>query len=147
MKWPIMSDDEIHSFGIQLILSYIEKEDFVIEQVNSDSKMNPQIIGKRWGSLAFVYVRTACYPNKGALINEDQFIQYIEWAEKHNATAFFASVGLACSNYPDKTPVKKESDWSLPIRNAGFAVAYEGLLLMTMSDRVQILNINDQEPK
>jgi hypothetical protein len=141
MKWRLMSDEEVHAFGVEAILPYLEKEGVTIESVNRDSKVNPQIVAQRWGSLAFIFVRTALYPNKGAL-TESQFAQCLSWAEKHNATAFFASVGLACTNYPDKSPVQDEADVHLPIRGAGFAVAYEGLVVMTTSDRVQLL-----EPK
>jgi hypothetical protein len=132
-----MSDEEVHAFGLEAILPYLKKEGVTIESVNRDSKANPQIVAQRWGSLAFIFVRTALYPNKGAL-TESQFAKCLSWAEEHHATAFFASVGIACTNYPDKSPVKDDADMRLPIRNAGFAVAYEGLVVMTTSDRVQL---------
>jgi hypothetical protein len=138
MEWVLMDAEELHTFGIKIILPYIEKEGVVIEGVNLDPSINPQIEGRRWDSLAFVFVRTACYPNKGTL-SEEQFLQCLKWAEKHRATAFFASVGLACTNYPDKSPVTSDADMRLPIRNAGFVVAYEGLKIMNTSDHIQLM--------
>lgn len=137
MKWPLMTDEELHEFGIDAILPHLEKEGVTIESVSKDIKMNPQIVGKRRGSLAFIYVRTACYPNKGNL-TPDEFGKLLAWADKHRATAFFASVGIACTNYPDKSEVTTDEGMRLPIRHGGFAIAYTGLVVMTTSDRVQL---------
>lgn len=138
MRWPLMTQEEIHGFGIEVILPYIQKEGVTIESVNLDPKKNPQIVGRRWNSRAFVAVRTACYPNKGEL-SQHECVQIIGWAVQHDATAFFASVGIACIAYPDKSPVHNEADMSLPIRHAGFNVAYEGLVILNTSDRVRVL--------
>lgn len=137
MNWPLMTDDEIHTFGIDSILPYLEKEEVTIESVNPDIKSNPQIVGKRWGKLAFIAVRTACYPSKGEL-SSDEHLRILDWADKHGATAFFASVGIACASYPDKSPITADEHMGLPIRNAGFHVAYPGLVIMTTSDRVRL---------
>ena len=136
MNWSLMDAQEVHAFGIQTVLPYIQKEDVKIESVNPELAMNPQIVGQRWGTLAFIFVRTALYPDKGEL-TDAQFMKCLRWADEHNATAFFASVGIACRNYPDKSPIDSDADMRLPIKNAGFAVAYEGLTIMTTSDRVR----------
>lgn len=137
MKWPLMTADELHAFGIETILPYLEKAGVTVHSVNVDPRVNPQIVGERWGNPAFIAVRTACYPHKGAL-TEDDHMRLLNWADQHGATAFFASVGIACVAYPDKSEVTDEAHMRLPIRNAGFAVAYEGLVVVTTSDRVQV---------
>ena len=142
MKWPLMTTEELHAFGLETILPYIEKEGVAIESVNRDLGSKPQIVGRRWGSLAFIFVRSALFPNKGEL-SEVEFVQCLSWANKHGATAFFASVGLACSNYPDKSAVESDTDMLLPIRNAGFAVAYQGLVVMTTFDHVRGFGVPD----
>jgi len=146
MEWSLMSVEEIHAFGIEVILPYLKKEGVTITEVNSDPSMNPQIVGQRWDSPAFIYVRTALYPDKGAL-SEKEFMDGLAWADKHKATAFFASVGIACLNYPDKSEVKSDEHMKLPIRKAGFAVAYEGLVIMATSDRVRIVGEDDKNDK
>ena len=128
MTWALMTTAEIHAFGIHMVLQFIEKEGVTVQHVNPDIKMNPQIVGQRWGSLAYIYVRTACYPGKGAL-GEEEFFYWLDWAKVQTAPPFFGSVGIACTHYPDKTPVQNDADMRLPMRNSGFAVTYEGLLL------------------
>lgn len=137
MNWPLMTNEDLHTFGIELILPYLEKEGVTIESVNPDIKSNPQIVGRRWGGLVFIAVRTACYPSKGELTSEEH-LQILDYADKRGATAFFASVGIACVSYPDRSPVITDADMRLPIREAGFNVAYPGLVIMTTSDRVQV---------
>jgi hypothetical protein len=139
MKWPLMSPAEVHTFGIEVIFDHLQKKEGVtIEAVNDEVGRDPQIVGMRWGNPAFIFVRTALYPDKGT-ISDQEFMRLLAWANKHNATAFFASVGLCCRNYSDKSEVADEKVWSLPIKNAGFAVAYEGLLVMTTSDKVRVV--------
>lgn len=142
MAWPLMSADELHIFGLEVILLYLGKEGLTIQSVNRDPGKNPQVVGQSGGSLAFIFVRTAMYPDKGEL-SEAMFMRCLDWAEQHHAAPFFASVGLACLNYPDQSPVTSDADMRLPIRHAGFAVAYEGLVNMTTSDRVRLLKQDD----
>jgi hypothetical protein len=127
--WPLMNAEEVHAFGIQVILPFLEKEGLAIHSVNPDPRTSPQVVGQRGGSLAFVFVRTALYPNKGVL-TEAQRLQCWDWAVKHRATAYFASVGFACAKYPDKSPVTNDADAQRPIRGAGFAVDYKGLVVI-----------------
>lgn len=138
MKWELMTEREIHEFGIQTIIPYLEKEGVTVEKVNPNPELNPQIIGQRWGKPTIIAVRTACYPNKGQL-TMNEHMQLMHWADKHGAIPFFASVGIACASYPDKTPAI-ENDMSLPIRNGGFYIAYEGLVVVTTSDRVRTID-------
>jgi len=134
-----MNSAEVHAFGIEAILDHLQqKEGVTVENVNSEIGHDPQIVGKRWGLPAFIFVRTALYPNKGAL-SDQEFMRLLALANKHKAIAFFASVGLCCTHYPDRSDVTDEKEWGVPIRNGGFAVAYEGLLVMTTSDKFTIL--------
>jgi hypothetical protein len=144
MKWPLMSDEELHAFGIDIILPYLVKEGVTIEEVNRELGRNPQIVGKRWDLHAFIFVCTAMYPDKGTL-TEKQFMECLAWSDKHHATAFFASVGCSCDAYPDKSSVTNDGEKRLPIRHAGFLIAYEGLLIMTTSDRVKLQKGNEEK--
>ena len=137
-----MTAEELHAFGIDTILPFLKKEGVTVEGVNHDLKLTPQIIGQRWGSLAFIYVRTAMLPRMGSL-TETQFMHGLGWADSHRATAFFASVGLICTNFPDKSPVTNDADGRLPIRHGGFMANYEGLVVMTTSDHVRVWGQSD----
>lgn len=137
MTWPLMTREEMHEFGVRAILPYLEKEGFAVELVNDDLSKEPQIAGTRWGKPAFISVRTECYPAKGTMTEHEHF-EIVDWANSKRGTAFFASVGIMCTAYPDGSEVLKDEDMRLPIRHGAFWVSYEGLLVMTTSDRVRI---------
>lgn len=126
MKWQLMNAAEVHKFGIESIVPYVQKEGVTVQGVNADTAQNPQIVGTYQGNTTFVFVRTAMYPAKGEL-SKAEVSRCREWAQRHGALAFFASVGLACTNYPDRTDVKDDAVMAQPIKNGGFAVSYQGL--------------------
>ena len=128
-----MTAEEIHSFGIQVVLNDLEKNGYKIVSVNAEIGMNPQIVAKKEGQLAFVAVRTACYPGKGQL-EENVHFQMMEHADKFGAIPYFASVGIA--NAGGRT----ETEMGTPVKGAGFYVSYEGLLVIARSDCVRILD-------
>ncbi len=131
MKEELMTIEEIHHFGCQVVFEQLKKDGYEIISVNTDLGVNPQIVAKKEEQQVFIIVRTDVYPNKGTLEKEVHF-QMLEHASQHNATPYFASVGIA--NSSDKT----NEEMSKPIRGAGFYISYQGLLLMTRSDRVKI---------
>ena len=128
-----MTIEEIHDFGIEIVFNQLKKEGYEIQSVNTKFGMNPQIIAKKESQLAFIAVRTACYPEKGRL-DESVHFQMIEHADKRGAIPYFASVGIA------NTDSTTEEEMSVPVKNAGFHVAYEGMSIITRSDRVKILD-------
>jgi hypothetical protein len=128
-----MTIDEIHDFGIEIVFNQLKKEGYEIQSVNTEIGMNPQIIPKKGGQLAFIAVRTACYPEKGRL-EESVHFQMIEHADEHGANPYFASVGIANAD------ATTEDEMSVPVKGAGFHVAYKGISIITRSDRVMILD-------
>ncbi len=128
-KKQLMSDAEIFNFGVEVVFSQMKKEGYQIQSVNTEIGNNPQIIAKKDGNLAFVGVRTACYPGKG-LLEQNIHFQMIEHAKKHGAIPYFASVGICNADG------KNEKQMSTPIKGAGFHIAYDGLLIITASDHV-----------
>ena len=128
-----MTIEEIHDFGIEIVFNQLKKEGYEIQSINTEFGINPQIIAKKGNQLSFIAVRTACYPEKGKL-EESVHFQMIERADKHGAIPYFASVGIANAN------AKTEDEMRVPVKGAGFHVAYEGMQIITRSDRVKILN-------
>ena len=126
----IMSDTDIFDFGVEVVFNQMKKEGYEIQSVNRQVGQNPQIIAKKNDHLAFVAVRTACYPKKGKLENNIHF-QMIEHAKKHNAIPYFASVGICNADG------KSEKQMGTPVKGAGFHIAYDGLFVITTSDRVK----------
>ncbi len=128
----IMTKEEIHNFGIEMVLNYIKKDGYEIESINDTIGTNPQIIATKDNHLVFIAVRTECYPKKGEL-EKDIHNLMIENAAKHNATPYFASVGIANSD------AKNDKDMSIAIKGTGFHIAFEGLLIISTSDNVKII--------
>ena len=130
----VMDEDDIHDFGINVVAEYSQKDGFEIVSINKDRKYNPQIVAKKNGQLAFIVVRTACYPNKGSLDDAALRSQLISNADQHNAICYFASVGIANSEG------QTDEEMGIPIKGGGYYVSFEGLLILTRSDRVKILD-------
>jgi len=130
----LMTEDDIHHFGIDIIAEHSQKVGFEIVSINKDRQYNPQIVAKKHGQLAFIVVRTACYPNKGSIDDTALLDQLISHADQHNAICYFASVGIANSEG------QTDKEMSFSIKGAGYYVSFEGLLILTRSDRVKILD-------
>lgn len=132
MARELMTAAEIHDFGIEVVFNYLKKEGHEIVSVNTDVGVNPQVIAKKNGQLEFIVVRTACYPSKGQIENDQIASQCIAHADKLKATCYFASVGIANANG------KSDAEMAVPLKGAGFHVSFEGLLILTRSDRVKV---------
>lgn len=131
MQKQLMSAEEIHAFGIEVVCKYLQKDGHEIIEINTTPGINPQIVARKDEGLEFIVVRTACYPDKGQIESEQLALQCIAHADRHHAICYFASVGIA--NAQGAT----EQEMALPIKGAGFYVAYEGLVILTRSDRVR----------
>lgn len=129
----LMTEDEIHDFGIEIVFNYMKEEGFEILAVKTDRSINPQILASKDGQLTHVAVRTACYPEKGAIESEEMASQLIRYADDKNATCYFASVGIANAGGTN------DEEMALPVKGAGFAVAFEGLQILTLSNRVRLM--------
>ena len=132
MAQELMTTSEIHDFGIEVAFNYLKKEGHEIVSVNTNIALNPQIVAKKNGQLEFIVVRTACYPSKGEIENDQIAFQCIAHADKQKATCYFASVGIANADG------KNEAEMAVPIKGAGFHVSFAGLLILTRSDRVRV---------
>jgi hypothetical protein len=126
----LMSEDEIHDFGIGIVFEYMQKDGFEILAVRTNRNINPQILGRKGDQLVHVVVRTACYPEKGSIESEELALQLIAYAEEKSAVCYFASVGIA------NAEATNEVEMARPLKGVGYFVAYEGLQTLTSSDRV-----------
>lgn len=124
-----MTKAEIHDFGVEVVFGQIEKEGFEVQSVNTDTEFSPQIVARKDGEIAFIIVRTECYPNKGKLEDEEVIERLIHHAEQHNATCYFASIGIA------NAEARSSEEMSLPIKGAGFNIAYTGLEVVTVPSK------------
>ena len=126
----LMTADEIHHFGIEVVHNYMTENGFEILSVVTDLGINPQIVARKDGELAMVAVRTACYPDKGSIESQEIAQKLIAFADSKNALCYFAPVGIA------NVDGSNDLEMSLPKKGAPFAVAFEGLLVLTSTDRI-----------
>jgi hypothetical protein len=122
-----MTEAETHDFGVPIVVGQLRKEGYEIASVNTGLGMKPQIVGRKDNQLAFIAVRTACYPEKGRL-DGPVHLQIIEHADKHGAIPYSASVGIADAD------AKTEAEMGIPVGAAGFHVAYGGMVVIARSD-------------
>jgi hypothetical protein len=118
----LMTEDEIHNFGLNVVLEYIQKDGFSVETVIRDKRINPQIIAKKNEQIAYILVRTDCYPRKGEPENREVVLDMLKNAEKINAVCYFASVGIA-NSYGTT-----DLEMSIPTKGAEYYVAFDGLV-------------------
>jgi len=124
----LMTPAEIHDFGVGVVFKEIKNQGHEIASVNTNLGTNPQIVARKDGQLEFILVRTACYPSKGTLENEQVAITLLARASKFGATCYFASVGIANATTPDGMEV--------PVKGAGFHVTFSGLQSLSQSGQL-----------
>lgn len=116
----LMSPDEIHDFGIEIVTKDARKMGYKIISINNRLGHDPQIVAEKNGKTFHVLVRTACYPSKGEL-DEGALGILSEKANSQNSGLLFASVGIANANG------KTDSEMGQCVRGAGFYVSYQGM--------------------
>jgi len=133
----LMSENEIHEFGINIVLDDIRKRGFTILSITTDITQNPQIIAKEKGHQANILVRTAMYPKKGTLESISIASNVIKISMLNKATCYFASVGLASADGVT------DLEMSIPIKGGGYYVAYEGLVELKYTNLISFLSTNE----
>ncbi len=130
----LLTAAEVHEFGVDIVGAHLEKEGYEIVSVQYKIEENPQIIARKGKRLNFITVRTACYPLKGTLESRNLAFQLIAHASEHKAMCYFASVGIGNASGKD------EAEMSTPVKGAGFHVSFDGLEILTRSDRLKVLD-------
>jgi hypothetical protein len=116
-----ISDNEVHTLGINIVLDDIRKNGFTVLSTDTNSGTIPQIIARRKGQHFIILVRTAVYPKKGKLENRETALKNIQDAQKQGAMCFFASVsitsGLGATDLGNSRATK----------GTGFTITYDEL--------------------
>lgn len=134
----LMTEAEIHDFGVEAVVGFLQKEGYAIEGINPKIGYNPQIMARKGDLYKFIAVRTACYPNKGKIATPEEFITLIKHAENHGALPYFAAVGIANADS------KNAEECGTPVRGAPYHILFDGLLIMTTNDKIKILGENSR---
>lgn len=94
MTRELMTKEEIHVFGLQVLIQYLENKGYEIEFAQPDQNNIPHIIAKSGDQLTFILAATDIYPNKGKISDEDK-AAVLEHAKNFNAQSACAYLGLA----------------------------------------------------
>ena len=67
MAFELMNTQEIHEFGLQVLLQHLTEKGFEIEFVQPNKSEIPHVVAKQGKRLIFILVATDVYPNKGTI--------------------------------------------------------------------------------
>lgn len=90
----LMTEQEIHEFGLQVVEQYLEGHGYGIEFAQPEKNSLPHIIAKHGEQLVFIIAATEMYPNKGKISDADK-TAVLEHAAQFNAKVACAYLGLA----------------------------------------------------
>jgi hypothetical protein len=109
---------ELHNLAMNIVGRVLKAKGFEFMAVNSKPKKNPQFVCLKEKKLYFIVVRNVVYPNNPRKYDTAFMKKMKENAEKFEAKAYYAGVGL--SNATDqKSPVYLNED---------YVVDYDGLI-------------------
>lgn len=113
----ILTDKEVHEFGLEVLFKQVQKEGYEVVSVNSDLNQHPQMILKKEGQLYFVIVRTV--PANQDKDNYDSRIasQVVSHSKQYNAKVLYAGIGLYSM-----------TSGHILTRGAPYAINYTGMI-------------------
>lgn len=124
----MLTKQEIHEFGIDIIYKYSQQEGYEIVDGTTDLNLNPQLVLKKNGQLYFVMVKTGPADGTHLTYDKDLALQVFNNAKPHNAKVLFAGVGLRCVGYGLAL-----------VRNKGFQVDFRGF------EDVELVSLKPEE--
>ena len=68
MAFELMNTQEIHEFGLQVLLQHLTEKGFEIEFAQPNKSEFPHVVAKQGEQLIFILVATDVYPNKGTIV-------------------------------------------------------------------------------
>jgi hypothetical protein len=124
----IMSNQEVHEFGIDIIAKYAKKTGYEIISGSTNINQHPQLILKKDGQVFFVMIKTGAGDGTHLSYDQNLAFQVFDNAKHHNAKVLFAGVGLYCVGF----------GFTL-VRNGMFMVDFRGF------EPVELLSIKREE--
>ncbi len=125
----LMSPQDIHAFGIEIVFKQLEKDGWVIQSadVAADIRSEPQIVAAKDGERAFFIVRTGLHPGRGRFEEgQEAFNILVNHAAEHGASCYFASVGIANSNGTT------DEEMAVPVKGVAYNIQFDGLIKMAL---------------
>jgi len=115
----VMIDEEIHQFGIDLLIAYLHKQNGKFIGVNGNlGNHYPHLIVKNpKNELLYIWVKTVMYPNIPSTISIENHEEVFKVANQFNAIPVFAGIRLTCVYTEEKC---------VPVYGAGYIAEYTG---------------------
>lgn len=126
----LMTKDEIHAFGLQILMQYLEGRGYKIEMAQPNKACIPHIVAQNGPVNFFILAATDVYPKKGVIADSDKAL-LLESAEKYGAVAACAYLGIA--NAAGLETNDKELLGSA-YRDARFVTDFSGLEFIQFED-------------
>ena len=126
---PLMTEADVHAFGIEIVFKQLEKDGWTIESadVHADRSSEPQIVAHKDGETGFFIVRTDVFPNRGRFEEgQEAFEDLVRHANAHGASCYFAAVMIANSEG------KTDEEMSVPVKGVAYNVEFNGLVKMEL---------------
>ena len=126
-----MTAADIHAFGVEIVCKQLEKDGWMIESADAlaDIMSEPQIVAQKDAEFAFFVVRTAMHPARGRFDEGGEvFRTLVLHANAHNASCYFAAVGIANSEG------ESEEEMSVPVKGVAYHVEFNGLVKMELPE-------------
>ena len=126
---PLMTEADVHAFGIEIVFKQLEKDGWTIESadVHADRSSEPQIVAHKDGETGFFIVRTDVFPSRGRFEEgQEAFEDLVRHANAHGASCYFAAVMIANSEG------KTDEEMSVPVKGVAYNVEFNGLVKMEL---------------
>lgn len=130
MSAELMTEQEIHEFGLQVLIQYLQGKGYDIEFAQPDKKSLPHIVAKSGEQLTFIIAATDIYPNKGKISDADKSA-VLEHAKNFDAQSACAYLGLVNAEGVEKND---KSLMSKAFKNARFMTDFGGLEFICFED-------------
>jgi len=114
-----MTKEELHKFAVELLSDLYEKKGMTMLNVNRNyDREYPNIVMKsRNGTLYYVIIETAHYPQKAESLYSTDFTEMKQYAKEFNATPVFAGVSF----------MNASREWNKLICGDDYFVSFKGL--------------------
>lgn len=130
MDRELMNEQEIHEFGLQVLIQYLKNKGYQVEFAQPDRNSLPHVIAKQGEQLIFILAATDVYPHKGKISDTDK-AALLEHAKKFAAQSACAYLGLANAEGVEK---KDKALISKAYKDARYMTDFSGLEFICFED-------------
>ena len=124
MAFELMNTQEIHEFGLQVLLQHLTEKGFEIEFAQPNKSEIPHVVAKQGEQLIFILVATDVYPNKGTIADSDK-----QALLEHAQTCAYLGIANA-----DGVVNKDKELCAKAFKNAQFYTDFSGLEFIHFED-------------